>query len=94
MTVADTIRQQLGGQRFVAMTGARNFVSAGNALQFRLPRMTGVRVRYVRVELTSDDLYNVSFYDTSLRVVSKATGVYADRLQAVFAEATGLDTHL
>ena len=36
-TIATTILQQLGGSRFIAMTGAKNLVAEENALIFRLP---------------------------------------------------------
>lgn len=94
MTAAETIRQQLGGSKFTAMTGARDFVNTGCGLQFRLPRIAGCRVRYVRIELTPADLYNVKFYDTNVRELATAEGVYADQLRATFTEQTGLATSL
>jgi hypothetical protein len=36
--VANTILQQLGASRFLAMTGARNLVAGEDTLQFDLPR--------------------------------------------------------
>jgi hypothetical protein len=35
--VAETILEQLGGKRFIVMTGAKHFAADGNALRFRLP---------------------------------------------------------
>ena len=32
MSVAETILQQLGGQRFTAMTGSKNYLADGNSL--------------------------------------------------------------
>ncbi len=36
--IAKTILEQLGGGRFMAMTGAKNMVAIENGLQFDLPR--------------------------------------------------------
>ena len=38
MKVADIILEQLGGNKFVVMTGASHFVSDGNTLRMQLPR--------------------------------------------------------
>ena len=37
MTTAQTIFSQLGGNRFALMTGAKGFLSAPDALHFKLP---------------------------------------------------------
>ena len=98
MQVATQILEQLGGHRFTAMTGAKQFVGSERALQFSIGRGATNKANKVRVTLATDDTYTVEFF--SLRGVNcKPCGepverVYADRLQAVFTEATGLDTHL
>ena len=98
MQVAETILQQLGGNRFIAMTGARNFVGRPASLTFALPgRMTTNGANRVVVELTSDDLYTVEFLRVrglNLSIVGEVSGVYADSLRAVFEQATGLRTSL
>lgn len=98
MTVAQNILAQLGSNRFRVMTGAKDFVNTGNGLSFRVGR-NAKGVTHVRIELTPADLYAVSFLKYSARtftstVVAEADGVYADQLQRVFTEHTGLDTHL
>lgn len=98
MQVATQILEQLGGNRFVAMTGAKQFVGGERSLQFSIGRGATNKTNKVRVTLATDDTYTVEFFN--LRGVNcKPCGepverVYADRLQAVFTEATGLDTHL
>lgn len=95
MTVAQTILDQLGGNKFRVMTGARDFVNAGNGLQFRLPRgMAQHAIIYVRVELTPADLYTVTFFDRNVRTVLTRENVNADQLRRVFTDTTGLDTSL
>jgi len=49
------------------------------------------------VTLTSLDLYDVKFVSCrnySINTVKEYTGVYADMLQSIFTDVTGLDTHL
>ena len=38
MKVAEKILEQLGGQKFIAMTGANHFVADGNTLRMALPK--------------------------------------------------------
>ena len=45
LTVANTILQQLGGNKFRVMTGAKNFVGSNDALTFRLPGVVVSRSR-------------------------------------------------
>lgn len=97
MSVAQTILEQLGGHRFTAMTGARQFVGdeVGRSLHFSIPGR-----RKVRITLGVDDRYTVEVFIMRgidckpIPGVHAMEGVYADRLQAVFTELTGLDTHL
>lgn len=98
--VARTIFEQLGGQRFAAMTGAKDLVTAsgGRGLSFRLPSyMARKGINAVRITLEASDLYTVEF--SKLRgqkftPVSKSEGIYADGLAAVFTTETGLFTAL
>jgi hypothetical protein len=97
--VAQTILQQLGGNRFLAMTGARDICAAKDAIVFRLPRGARGGVNSVVVRLEANDTYTVLFNRRTqmgavVRGVSSATMVYADRLQATFTEHTGLYTSL
>lgn len=94
--VPATILSQLGGQRFKAMTGAKEFVYGPNLLQFRVGRNSN-SVTKVRVELMPTDLYAMTFYrgaGLNLREYTKSVGLCAERLQEVFTRNTGLDTHL
>lgn len=100
MTVSTTILQQLGGNRFIAMTGSTNFLGDKASLSFKLPRGAKGGITHVVVTLASDDTYTVEFLKCNLRtkvyrlVVAEVAGVYADSLQRVFTTQTGLDTHL
>jgi len=66
--VAQTILTQLGGHRFGAMTGAKNFASHGpekgtlGALSFTLPsRFAKDGINYVKITLAFSDTYTIEF---------------------------------
>ena len=59
-TVANTIYQQLGGGRFAAMTGAKNFVALENGIRFRIGRNAS-RANMVEIKLNGLDLYDIEF---------------------------------
>lgn len=95
--IARTILAQLGGGKFIAMTGAKNFVAMESALFFALPKFSGVKINRVQVLLMPDDTYTVTFFRafgaklTPLKIVEQ---VYAEDLRRVFTDATGLETSL
>lgn len=100
MNVAKTILEQLGGHRFISMTGARNLIARENGLSFRLPGAGGFckdNINYVEIVLTPMDVYAVGFFRIrGAKVVSvkKCDDVYAENLQEVFSDSTGLRTRL
>lgn len=98
MQVAQTILQQLGGRRFVAMTGARHLVAGDNFLQFKIGAGAVNGANTVKITLQPSDLYSIEFYRVrglDVRAVGEPlTGVYADQLQGAFTASTGMDTHL
>jgi hypothetical protein len=93
MTVARTILDQLGGARFVAMTGAREFVGSADSLTFKFG-VNPKRVSQVRVTLTPADLYSVTFFFRIGKAPQIESDVYCNMLEAVFSERTGLYTKL
>lgn len=101
-TVATTILQQLGGGRFVTMTGAKHVFSDGDALVFQLPRnFAKDGINAVRVQLEADDTYTVTFTKIGTartgyasKIVARHENVYADSLRQVFTSTTGLETSL
>jgi SH3-like domain-containing protein len=98
-TVPQIILQQLGGNRFCAMTGAKNMVGGTDMLMFSLPaRFAKDGINKVRITLTPSDTYRVEFMKIigtkPVKVISEYDDVYADSLRRVFTSATGLDTHL
>lgn len=94
--IAETILQQLGGNRFRAMTGAYSFAHGDKTLSFRL-RRNPKGIMGVRIKLNPLDTYDMEFLSMrnfEVNVKSKAEMVYNDQLQAVFSEHTGLYTSL
>ena len=107
MSIASTILAQLGGNKFLAMTGAKNLTADGSALMFKLPKRFAKRgIDYVKITLNAMDLYDVELFHLNTlahhiktgqpmaRLVTKCDGVYAEMLRDVFTTQTGLDTSL
>lgn len=96
--VAATILEQLGGRKFLVMTGAKNLLSLESGLQLKLPSnfaKDGINV--VRITLTPEDEYNVEFgklRGLNYRTLKTIPGVYWDMLKETFTHYTGLDTSL
>ena len=97
-TIAQNILAQLGGNRFIAMTGAKNLCAGSNSLQFHIGRGAINKANVVRVTLETSDTYIVEFFSVrgvNVRTCGEADRmIYGDRLAALFTERTGLDTHL
>lgn len=100
MNIAQTILAQLGGNKFLAMTGARNLVGDAHCERGSLSFKVGKNangVTHVRITLTTADLYRVESLKVrgmTIATLATADGVYADQLRATFTAQTGLDTSL
>jgi len=97
--VAKTILQQLGGNKFITMTGAKNFVSSENTLAFKFPNKSGANS--CQITLNSLDLYDIKFVRIrnkqgipQFKTTAEHNGIYADQLQSIFTQETGLYTYL
>ena len=96
MSIAQTILQQLGGNRFIMMTGAKNLLNNITGLTFKIMR-NAKGVTHVKITLTPLDLYHVEFIKirgTNISTVSEFDNVYCDQLVKLFEKETGLYTHL
>ena len=90
--------QQLGGNRFLYMVGAKNLAvdKSRNELHMKIMR-NAKGVSHVVVRLTSLDLYDMKFLSIragKIRVKAKEKGVYGDQLATFFKKHTGLNTRL
>jgi hypothetical protein len=96
--IAQTILEQLGGNKFTAMTGARNLADLGDGLSFQLnSRMTKNSCNAVKITLTPTDTYQIKFLrigHLQLKTIKVLDNIYCDQLQDIFTSETGLDTHL
>ena len=93
---AETLRQ-LGGNRFIAMTGAKHFGVGPNGMSFKIGR-NSKRVNHVTIDYDRGrDLYNMKFDWVTIKgIKNKKTlkGIYADQLQDMFTKYTGMYTSL
>jgi len=96
MKIATEILNQLGGNKFLAMTGAYNLAAGENYLIMKL-RRNKANATHLKITLNSLDLYDVEFF--SMRKFEKTVkaefnGVYNDMLVDIFEKTTGLYTKL
>ena len=84
--------KQLGGNKFIAMTGAKNFTVGKEGLAFKIGR-NAKAVNYVVIQLNGKDLYDMKF-QKGTRVLKTANDVYGDQLQKMFTKHTGMYTSL
>jgi len=90
--VACEILRQLGGNRFIAMTGAQNFCATNNSFLCQIP-MKKDRISHIKITLNGLDLYDIEFISTwgnQLKTVSTFEGAYNDMLQNIISDRTGL----
>lgn len=96
MTIATTIYNQLGGNRFTRMTGSKNFVGDTNSLTMKLSR-NKIHAQWLKITLTVMDDYTMEFIKLNKKdgmpvTIRLVEGVYCDQLEEIFTEATGLYT--
>ena len=96
--VANTIIAQLGGSKFIAMTGAKDIFAHEDGVSFKVPgTMTKNHINYIRVFLDPSDTYTVEFWKyRKMRgdKISEHSMIYDDQLPGIFTAETGLDTRL
>jgi hypothetical protein len=91
--IAKTIYQQLGGAKFAAMTGAKNFACDTQSLSFKFPRQNAIN--YCKITLNSMDTYDIEYgyvHGLGYKVKKESAGLYNDMLANDFKNVTGLDT--
>ncbi len=106
--IADIILEQLGGNKFIAMTGSKNFISDGNTLRMTLVSNQS-KANRLWITLDGLDTYTMRFFkytpgrlnrktfeftDDKEVEIAEYNGVYYDQLQSIFTSVTGLDTTL
>ena len=58
--IATEILRQLGGNRFIAFTGAKEFVEIDNGLRFKIGRNKS-KTNRIEIHLNGSDLYDMEF---------------------------------
>ena len=92
--------EQLGGDKFIVMTRARNLAfNSDGSLSFKLPAKWGCN--YVKITLNGLDLYDMEFRQLRIvkreltnRLISEHNNVYFDMIRGIFEKETGLRTSL
>lgn len=96
MNTAETILKQIGGRRFLMMTGSKNLIAGDNSLSMKLTRNQS-GANYLRISLTSMDDYTMEFISirgAKMTVKKELNGIYCDMLESMFKHVTGLNTRL
>ena len=93
MNTAETLKQ-LGGSKFVAMTGATCYDDNGTlVVKFKGSNVANI----LYVKLNDLDLYDLDFAKyrgMNVKTTHQFRNVYSDMLQSVFTKTTGLYTRL
>ena len=104
MSVGNEMLRQLGGRRFMMMVGAKQPIWNGdeNELGMKIGR-NAIGANYFVIRLNPRDLYDLRFesrrmnrktYEMSVKVKAEHNDVYADQLQEIFENTTGLYTRM
>lgn len=108
MRTADIILEQLGGNKFIVMTGSKNFVADSETLRMTLSKNRS-KANRLWITLDADDTYTMRFFkytaprfnaktvtftDEKITEVETLKGIYCDQLQEQFTKVTGLYTRL
>lgn len=110
MKVPNIILQQLGGNRFLAMTGAKNLIADGYTLRMTLPKNHS-KANRLEITLNGLDLYDMRFYrytparwvtrngecrtyPEKITEVKKYNNIFCDQLQELFTDVTWMYTRL
>ena len=100
--IAKTILEQIGGRRFAAMTGSKDFIDMGNGLRMSLAKNKTSANRLDIIYDAGADLYNMRFYrktfskktfERKTMALETHEGIYCDMLADVFTMVPGLYTH-
>ena len=97
MTVAKTILEQLGGNKFRMMTGAKNLMGIADGLVMKIGRNSS-NSNYLKITLNSMDTYDMEFSKVTKmgekKSVTEYNNIYNDMLTDQFTAHTGMYTKL
>jgi hypothetical protein len=90
--IAEEIVRQLGGRRFIAMTGAYDFLALESGVQFILPN-AGAAANHVEIVLEYSGTHRVRFVESEPTAV-EYEDIHDYELQELFIYVTGPDSPL
>jgi hypothetical protein len=96
MPIAERIIEQMGNGKFLAMTGAKNFVAGAHQVHFNIGR-NPKKISKVSITLDGNDTYRMQFlhiYGTSVTLLADVANVQVAQLREVFERETGLRVSL
>ncbi len=94
--IAGMILKQLGGNRFIAMTGAKNLIALDSGMSCKIGS-NKTKSNYLRIKLNVMDTYDVEFISIrnfKIKINKVYNSVYFDGLREIFTEYTGMQTSL
>ena len=95
---AKELLNQLGGMKFITMTGAKNFATDKSKKEMHMKIGRNSKgISHIRIRLTSMDLYDMEFLQVragKIKIKSKEKGVYGDQLGKMFKKNTGMNVRL
>ena len=99
--IAKTILEQIGGRRFAAMTGSKDFTDMGNGLRMSLARnktsanrldiILRRRCRPLQYAFLPQDVQQKDIREQD-KDIETHEGIYCDMLEEMFTMVTGLYT--
>ena len=94
LEVPYTILEQLGGKRFIAVTGSNSFIPETDSLQMSLVKNKSGASR-LSITLEPTDTYTMRFFKNPAQEqgseIEIYQDVYCDQLQDIFETVTGID---
>ena len=97
LKVAETILEQLGGNKFRMMTGAKNLLNLGDGIAMKLGRNSS-NSNYLKITLNAWDLYDMKFCQLTRKFEEKSVkeykNIHNEHLRLMFTKHTGMYTSL
>ena len=93
---AAIILKQIGGNRFIAMTGAKGFTFSDKYMSFKIGR-NSKGINFVRIGHNAMDTYDMEFGFVSvkgIKVKKNIKDVYADMSGQIFKKYIGMNVRL
>ena len=90
--IVETIYMQIGAGRAMAMIGGSAISDTENLtlrILFKARASQSIKKFFIQYD-NGADIYNVTFYTRTDRVVATETGIYADQLKRIIEKETGL----